>query len=504
MQLRIIIVIVVSLSIGKTYAQDSTEIFSQLKDNTSPFMDFKEVFYSSPSLKSYERNYSFSQLAASNLNNRQDLYVYQKGSGNNGYQIEADSYLKSNSSSTLWGKAYYRNEKQTRVNYNESNDYDLIYPYVMADTIGGDLLSETYFFSGGFTKQLESFQYGLYASYRGLQSYRDRDPRPKNISSDIDAVLSISKPIYKQYDIALDLKFRKYNQNNDLQFVSELGAPLVFHDAGLGVYNSLLAGNRTKAYYNGHAFGGQLNIAPNDRNGFITQIGYKQFEFYKLLSNIIFPIVEVTDNTFNVLIGYTKEDITQNFAIKLGAFHSKRSGLEAKFNNRDASVSIEKISEDIRYISEQKTLNLQAIYGRKAAKLDWYIQGNAKLSQQNQQYISPDRKFEYSNLLLGLNLRGIKTFQTTMLTAQLGIKKLQNLTGDYYWNDLNNQTGIYEMLTANYASLTASNFQLNGNIRLDYQFSNNLIFFVQSASSYTSYRNNYSGRQLIIATGFIF
>jgi hypothetical protein len=38
--------------------------------------------------------------------------------------------------------------------WNENADYDVIYPYVAADSIGGDMKFENYTFSGGYAKSL--------------------------------------------------------------------------------------------------------------------------------------------------------------------------------------------------------------------------------------------------------------------------------------------------------------------------------------------------------------
>lgn len=485
------------------YAQDST-VSSLIRENSSPLTAFIEEYYSSPSLKSHERRNSFSQIDASYFDSDQDLFISQEGSGRQGFRVDARSYLKNSQASTLWGNAFYVNEKIKSVSYNESSDYDLIYPYVMADTIGGDLSSETYFFSGGLSKQLGSFEYGLEASFRGTQAYRDRDPRPKNIISDINASLSIATNAWRNYRTSADLNLRKYDQENTLDFVSELGAPLIFHDAGLGVYNNILAGSRNLAYYRGYTFGGQLNLIPINRNGFVAQIGYHQFSFNKDLSSVADAVGQVNDQQINALLGYLQTTEDYNLSLKLIGIHKNRDGTEAKFDNRNSNNFLQKVSEDIRYRNIQNQLRLEGMYGRSSDAFDFYIHGKVGYFEDDQDYISPDRSLNYSNLLLGLNFTGIKPINKSLLTAQIGAQKLQNLDAGYFWNDANPESGIYEMLTSNYQYLTSSSFQISGKLRVDYPFPNNLNFFVQAAGNYTNFTDDYRGKQFVVSTGFVF
>lgn len=494
---------VLTLSIGILYAQDSTTS-SVIKENTSPLSTFIEEYYSSPSLKSYERKNSFSQINASYFYNDQNLFLKQEGSGNQGFRVDARSYLKNTSTTTLWGNAFYIKEKIKKVSYNESNDYDLVYPYVMADTIGGDLSSETYFFLGGLSKQLGAFEYGLQASFRGVQAYRDRDPRPKNITSDINVTLSVATNTWKGYRVSADLDLRKYDQENTLDFVSELGMPLIFHDAGLGVYNNILAGSRNQAYYRGYTFGGKLNLIPFKENGFVAQIGYHQFNFDKDLAGVADAVGQVNDQQINALLGYLQTTDDRSLSLKLIGIHKNRDGTEAKFDNRNSNNFLQKVSEDVRYRNTRNQLRLEAMYGRKSEAFDFYVHGKVGYLKDDQAYISPDRALNYSNLLLGLNLTGVKPVGKTLLTAELGAQNLQNLDASYFWNDVNRESGIYEMLTNNYQYLTSSSFQVSGKFRADYSFPKNLNFFIQASGSYTSYADSYQGKQFVISTGFIF
>ncbi|RYX98864.1 hypothetical protein EON78_04290, partial [bacterium] len=286
----------------------------------SPIIALRDDVYSSPSLHAFYRKNSYSLLAVNLENSKKDLYLRQEGSGISSLKINSESFLKNLKGVSLWGKAYYTNDKIKQVNFNETLDYHYVYPYVMADTVGGDLNAETYYFGGGLSKKMAGFIYGLQGAFKGIQSYRNKDPRPKNISSDIDFSLSVGREISNKSALSLDLSLKKYNQNNSLDFANELGFPLVYHDAGLGAYNELLAGTRMQAYYKGLRLGAQINLVPTNLDGFSAQLGFNNFNIGKELSGISENISEIEENNIYLSLAYHKQLEKKNFIVKLKGF----------------------------------------------------------------------------------------------------------------------------------------------------------------------------------------
>ena len=75
----------------------------------------------------------------------------EEGDGHTLGNIAVSSYLKLSPNTTVWGGASYQTGRKRNIRFNSTSDYDQLYPYVMADTIGGDLQNEQYAFSGGYT-----------------------------------------------------------------------------------------------------------------------------------------------------------------------------------------------------------------------------------------------------------------------------------------------------------------------------------------------------------------
>src|SRR5699024_2457323 len=119
-------------------------------------------------------------------------------------------------------------------------------------------------------------------------------------------------------------------------------------------------------------------------------------------------------------------------------------------------------------------LRLEALYGRKTADFDFYIQGKVQYFEDNQNYVSPDRTMDYQNLLVGLNITGVKPLKKAVLSTQLGAQKLQNIDANYFWSDVNWESVIYDMLTSNFQYVSSSSFQVLGKLRVDYSLPKDL------------------------------
>ena len=94
-------------------------------------------------------------------------------------------------SSTLCGGAAYSNGKRRNMPWCETTDPELLYPYLLADTVGGDLNSEIYTFSGSYADHSDRWAWGASLAYKATLEYRSVDPRPRNVAGCLDASTTI-------------------------------------------------------------------------------------------------------------------------------------------------------------------------------------------------------------------------------------------------------------------------------------------------------------------------
>lgn len=94
---------------------------------------------------------------------------------------------------------------------------------------------EEYKFSGGYTYRFGKWAGGAELDYRAVIAYRDKDPRPRNIISDLKASLALSRNLGEKYILGLSVQARKYNQRSDIKYLADKGPTSVYQMLGLGM-----------------------------------------------------------------------------------------------------------------------------------------------------------------------------------------------------------------------------------------------------------------------------
>ena len=93
-------------------------------------------FYADSTISNFSLGY-FSDKGA-------DTYISEIGDAITAFDVYAGSFYIMDTKTRLSGYASYRNSTRRNSIWNENADYELIYPYVSGDSIGGDIYSEQY------------------------------------------------------------------------------------------------------------------------------------------------------------------------------------------------------------------------------------------------------------------------------------------------------------------------------------------------------------------------
>lgn len=136
-----------------------------------------------------------------------------------------------------------------------------------ADSIGGDLSLQEYAFTGGYSGRAGKFTWGIEGSYRAALEYRNRDPRPKNIVSDLDFAGGGSVRLDK-YVVGISVMAQIYSQDNTLDFYAPLGSAYIYTMTGLGTTSVRFGkGDVTDTNYKGYGYGARYSTASRTREG---------------------------------------------------------------------------------------------------------------------------------------------------------------------------------------------------------------------------------------------
>ncbi|MCI6643280.1 MAG: hypothetical protein MSH18_03635 [Bacteroidales bacterium] len=217
------------------------------------------------------------------------------------------SYLRLNPNNTVWGGASYQTGKKHHIRFNSTSDYDLLYPYVMADTIGGDIENERYAFNGGYALKIKKLTFGAEMDFRAEHEYRTTDPRPRGIVTDLTLRLGLAYDL-KRYKIGAGLSGRVYKQTNNVEFYNPLGVIPEFHRTGLGTDYVRFAGTIRSAYYKGTGFMTDFRLAPLTRSGAYCMIEAGYMPYDKILTELnALPISRLEVHRCSVRLGWRCE-----------------------------------------------------------------------------------------------------------------------------------------------------------------------------------------------------
>ncbi len=487
------------------WGEDSIPASNRVGMKLSPSLYFNSYTLDNPALAGYTRTFSLIDMNLSVSIEKNKNELPQLGTGKQIAGFDADAQLTLKNKDYIWGSAYYKNGKKEDVQWNESADFFKLYPYVSLDTIGGDLKYEQYFFQGGYSKQYRHYSWGISAGFKEIQEYRDKDPRPKNTSSDLHLDLAGSRKVFFNYVIAADLHLEKYKQTNDVKFYSEKGGYPIYNALGLGLVNNRFWGNSAMSYYSGSTYGGSLTLIPQNLSGWSASLMYNQSDLNKRITvpSSIDLNRTITRNA-SAGLGYLKRSQNKNYGINSSFDYNKRLGYESIVGDV-VGGSYQIIGENQPYKSEYKQLSVKGLY-EKTGNTSWSVQPEFSAGQLNINYQVPARSMEVSFWQPQLKTSFYHIFGKSSIKINLNCA---------YYNTFNNKLDITNQTSENkdykqstlyaYSSLTSSYTNLLLNAKYHYFYNKNMGVYFQMSGEQRWYEQQLSNSIMIFtALGFIF
>lgn len=139
--------------------------------------------YRNPAINYYAHTFSISEIQIGwEQQNANKAFMPQLGAENSHFSFHAFSYLPLGENSKTWGNAYFKKGKKEKVEWNETSDYLTVYPYVVADSVGGTWTLKNITSPGDTPKSINASRGEYTANYRALIEYRQIDPAPETSS----------------------------------------------------------------------------------------------------------------------------------------------------------------------------------------------------------------------------------------------------------------------------------------------------------------------------------
>lgn len=179
-----------------------------------------------PATRYYQHCTSLTRISLNGVYGKEnEAALLQAGDGYLKGAADVSSWIKLSDRTRLWGNAATQPEKKPVSYGTKQQTSNCSTPTSWADSIGGDLSLQEYAFTGGYSGRAGKFTWGIEGSYRAALEYRNRDPRPKNIVSDLDFAGGGSVRLGK-YVVGISVLAQIYSQDNTLDFMPRWVAPI--------------------------------------------------------------------------------------------------------------------------------------------------------------------------------------------------------------------------------------------------------------------------------------
>lgn len=346
-----------------------------------------------------------------NLNDG-DFHSVFKGKSDQSFDFSSQSFRKINKT-FLYGSFNYTKSNEKGLNFSNTNDPALNYPYLLIDTIGNDTYDREFFrLAAGISAPLNKrLDWGLNFDYKVGTASQNRDPRPENkvLQTTVSPGL-----LYKtsRFKLGANLTYGYYNEDIDVTVVEDNALHTMFQLHGHGVF-TYHASSSFYRLYQQHQFGGGLQA--EYRSGNISNL---------LHSNYSYLVQNIDDGRRGNAATWaaTKNDsrlegidwdLTNVFSVDNGAKVHRMSAsfqivskLGTEFIQRLVKINTTDLEHWITYGEEQKYYSLSAntrfnyhlMIKDADNRMKSLLIAGLKYSSFSEKYYLPDYSIEYSNL----------------------------------------------------------------------------------------------------------
>jgi len=365
------------------------------------------------------------------------------GQTDQAFNFSSQSFRKI-SKTSLYGSFNYSKSSEKGLNFSNTNDPALNYPYLLADTIGNDRYDREFFKLAGIISSPVSskLDWGLNFDYKVGVASQNRDPRPENkvLQTNISPGVLFKG---NQYKLGANLTYGYYNEDIDVSVVEEGAQQTLFQLHGPGVFNYHASSSFYRLYQQ-HRIGGGM------------QFEWKAGKLSNILhSEYIYSIQTIDDGRKGNLAMWsavkndarldgTNWNLTDVFSIdKGGKTHRIKAALN--LGSRLGTEFIQRLEKTgetdqehwITYAKEQKyyslqtnaELNYQLMQNDENDLMNSLFQAGLSYSEFDEKYYLPNQELSYANLMFESSFLKLFALRGSNISAEMRLKYRFNLDG---------------------------------------------------------------------------
>lgn len=464
------------------------------------------AFGRSAALYWFRRNYSYTELDGKiEWRDEQDAYEPAAGEGNLQGSFNVDSYLRMGEKPVVFGGAEYVTGEKKNVCWNSASDYQLLYPYVLADSVGGSLRHEQYRFYGGYARVDGRFTYGLMASYRALQEYRQTDPRPRNITGDISADISAGW-MFDRYVVGLSAGVRIYKQQQSVEFYDANGANTSeLHLTGLGTYYGRYSGTTyTSVRYRGNGWNASIAIVPENGDGWYAMACYRHMKTdYRLAMINMAALTSLETRDASIGIAWRKSSERFGWALSATGRYEHRSGDE-NIMGSGSSPDHRPLQGQPMYKSDAGEFEIEAILEWKVRNGTWNLRPHAGICFDLEKYAYPERSMELSYASAGIAVKYLRHNGKWLWSVEAAGDFSANTGGKFNIPQKQTDERIYAYISHLYSRHSENAAIIELDMRVQRKISENMAVFLSAREYVQLFEKGWKENLMQVAIGICF
>lgn len=431
----------------------------------------------------------------------------QEGDGVREGEFNARSLVRLDDRSAVQGGVTYQRGVKTHVKWNATSDFGLLRPYVMGDSIGGNLQKEQYSFFGKYACRLGGKTFmGVEGGYRALHEYRTVDPRPRNIASDFTAGGSLGC-LLGSCAASVSASCRKYFQTQNVSFVNPKGSNTSeFHFTGLGSHFARFSGSGiyTNTNYRGQGFSVSGLLQSVGPEGFSAGAAYAWFRTIRHLQNQNdAPITELF--TRNVSAFGTWRRLVGGLALaaELAGDYELRQGDENVIDNVSTGSYLNLLSMTM-YHSRQAEVSLRGAAELARPAGTWSAVPFIGFSMFSAKHLYPVRRVEHASLEAGGQCAFLHASEDWLYELEAGARWHRNLSGTFRIPLEYTEPGVAAACSEIYARFVDNFARMDLSAKLQRTVSRELAVFFRVGAHASAYSSGDREYELTTAIGIAF
>lgn len=336
-------------------------------------------------------------------------YLPFQGKQFNDISLRANGYLKSENA-TLFGKANFVNGKHKGYDWNTLRYAELYWPYIVADSTGGNFSYEKYNVMGAYSFRFnEKIIAGVSGEFKGDFAYRQNDPRIEDITTWLTLKSGITYAL-KQNLFSANIEYTLHKQQMDLHHFRTGQFAGFFIEYGFGmfdyIHSPIFRSMKQQQHMNNYGISLAFNSNPlktlqmNAKLKYDYNVMNTEENIYKI--NLYRAITQNINLSYGLLWNNSKWGIVFFSDVK----SASKSGRENLFERYVSSVIDGVNVYDYKKMGHQERYKLNIVDGKANLKVSYYFQSNytfsllAGLNYFMRDETYKERNYQIKNVLL--------------------------------------------------------------------------------------------------------